>query len=150
MNIKFKKSDGTVVPGQVTLQDEADENEDLVAVKIKLAEKTYEARAESYFETLQNLRKELERDGIQILCNGAARNVYPSPMTLAMGYGRKAYKMTWGKQAPRKDLVEIFDYDESLVCCGVGGAESVLYGLDSEFEKVVELRTFYFMLIFAL
>lgn len=95
MNIKFKKSDGTVVPGQVTLQDEADENEDLVAVKIKLAEKTYEARAESYFETLQNLRKELERDGIQILCNGAARNVYPSPMTLAMGYGRKAYKMTW-------------------------------------------------------
>lgn len=31
-----------------------------------------------------------------------------------------------------------------------GGAESVLYGLDSEFEKVVELRTFYFMLIFAL
>ena len=49
MNIKFKKSDGTVVPGQVTLQDEADENEDLVAVKIKLAEKTYEARAESYF-----------------------------------------------------------------------------------------------------
>ena len=119
VNIKFKKYDGTVVPGQVTLQNEADENEDLVAVKIKLAEKTYEARAESYFETLQNLRKELERDGIQILCNGAARNVYPSPMTLAMGYGRKASKMTWGKQALRKDLVDIFGYDESLVCCGV-------------------------------
>ena len=91
MNIKFKKSNGAVVLGQVTLQDEAPENEDLVAVEIKLAEKTYDAVAESYFETLQNLRQELERDGIQILCNGAAKNVYPSPMTLAMGEVRRAY-----------------------------------------------------------
>lgn len=119
MNIKFKKSNGAVVLGQVTLQDEAPENEDLVAVEIKLAEKTYDAVAESYFETLQNLRQELERDGIQILCNGAAKNVYPSPMTLAMGEGRRAYKMTWGKQALMKDLVDIFDYDESLICCSV-------------------------------
>ena len=119
MNIKFKKSNGAVVLGQVTLQDEAPENEDLVAVEIKLAEKTYDAVAESYFEILQNLRQELERDGIQILCNGAAKNVYPSPMTLAMGEGRRAYKMTWGKQALMKDLVDIFDYDESLICCSV-------------------------------
>ena len=119
MNIKFKISNGAVVLGQVTLQDEAPENEDLVAVEIKLAEKTYDAVAESYFETLQNLRQELERDGIQILCNGAAKNVYPSPMTLAMGEGRRAYKMTWGKQALMKDLVDIFDYDESLICCSV-------------------------------
>ena len=40
-------------------------------------------------------------------------------MTLAMGEGRRAYKMTWGKQALMKDLVDIFDYDESLICCSV-------------------------------
>ena len=119
MNIKFKKSDGTVVLGQVTLQNEVSENEYLVAVEIKLEEKTYNAVAESYFETLQDLRQELERDGIQILCNGAAKNVYPSPMALAMGEGRRAYRMTWGKQALQKDVVDIFDYDESLICCSV-------------------------------
>ena len=67
----------------------------------------------------RSIRKDLEHDGIQILCNGAARNVYPSPMMLNMGEGRSAYKVTLGHQALMKDVVDIFDYDESLICCSV-------------------------------
>ena len=98
MIIKFKLNEGPVIQGEVILHDEFSLEEDLVAVEIKLPSKTFFAKAESYFEALQCIRKDLEPDGIQILCNGAARNVYPSPMMLSMGEGRTAYKVTLGHQ----------------------------------------------------
>lgn len=119
MIIKFKLNEGTVIQGEVILHDEFSVEEDLVAVELKLPSKTFFTKAESYFEALQCIRKDLEHDGIQILCNGAARNVYPSPMMLNMGEGRSAYKVTFGHQALMKDVVDIFDYDESLICCSV-------------------------------
>ncbi|MEH7304129.1 hypothetical protein [Neobacillus drentensis] len=51
---------------------------------------------------------------LQIICNGAALNVYPSPMALSMGSGRLAYKLNFGKQAISEDLVDIFDCDDTL------------------------------------
>jgi hypothetical protein len=35
-------------------------------------------------------------------------------MQLAMGSGRRAYKLTYGQQARLKDVVDIFDYDREL------------------------------------
>ena len=111
MIIKFKLNGGIVIQGEVILHDELSLEEDLVAVEIKLSSKTFFAKAESYFEALQCIRKDLE--------HGAAQNVYPSPMMLSMGEGRSAYKVTLGHQALMKDVVDIFDYDESLICCSV-------------------------------
>lgn len=73
-----------------------------------------------------DLRRELEKNEIQIICNGAAKNVYPSRMQLSMGTGIKAYKMYIGKQAKMSDVVNIFDCDGEL-----------------EFVKIEEQSNFY-------
>jgi hypothetical protein len=52
------------------------------------------------------IRRELEKDGIRLRCYGASKNVYPSRMSIEMGAGAQAYKMTMGQQAT--DLVSIF------------------------------------------
>jgi hypothetical protein len=64
------------------------------------------------FDALTSLRKTLEESGIQILCAGARRDVFPSGMSRDMGGGRKAYITKLGNPALRTDLVDIFDYSE--------------------------------------
>lgn len=71
-------------------------------------------KSENFFYALMNLRKELENKNIQIICNGAAKNIYPSPMQMSMGSGKTAYKLCMGKQARNSDVVDIFDCDEDL------------------------------------
>lgn len=71
-------------------------------------------KADNFFSALLTLRKELEKKNIQIVCNGAARNVYPSSMQMSMGSGRIAYKLSKGQQAKNSDIVDIFDCDEEL------------------------------------
>lgn len=63
---------------------------------------------------MKNLRKKLEKKDIQIICNGAAKNIYPSTMQLSMGTGRVAYKLFIGERARQSHIVDIFDYDEDL------------------------------------
>lgn len=69
---------------------------------------------ENFFFALLDLRKDLERENMQIMCNGAAKNVYPSSMQLSMELGRTAYRLYTGQQARTKDMVDIFDSDKSL------------------------------------
>lgn len=88
-------------------------------IYIEINGKKYNANAENYFTALQNLRSILEKQGVQICCNGAARNVYPSPMLLSMGDGYMAYKLFKGSNASMANLVNIFDYDNSLEWCTV-------------------------------
>ena len=62
------------------------------------------------FETLREMRKELESTGVQLLCAGARTDVWPSGMSRSMAGGRKAYILHIGKQATER--VDIFDYAE--------------------------------------
>jgi hypothetical protein len=71
-------------------------------------------KGENFFSALLALRSELEKEKIQIVCNGSAKNVYPSRMQLSMGTGRKAYKLSIGQQAKNSNMVDIFDCDEEL------------------------------------
>jgi hypothetical protein len=63
---------------------------------------------DTFFETLIEVRRELESKGIKLLCKGCNRNVYPSAMILNMGVARKAYTLTLGEQAKMNSLVDIF------------------------------------------
>lgn len=63
---------------------------------------------------MTDVRKNLETLNIQICCNGAARNVYPSNMQRSMGSGRVAYKLYSGERAKLEDVVDIFDCDDRL------------------------------------
>jgi len=59
------------------------------------------------FECLIALRRELEKAGDRILCNGARVDAYPSGMSRSMGGARKVYITELGK--PGTELVKIFD-----------------------------------------
>jgi hypothetical protein len=61
------------------------------------------AEHEHPFFALAEIRLELEKKGLKILCNGAKRNVYPSGMS---AIGELAYELKIGKQA--KKQVNIF------------------------------------------
>jgi hypothetical protein len=63
------------------------------------------------FECFSQIRTSLPR--IVFLCKGAKRNVYPSRMSSQMAGGLLAYELKLGEQALKKDIVNIFDYEES-------------------------------------
>ncbi len=96
------------------LYEEAPDDEDMVLIETTIDSQKFSFKSENFFSALQALRKELETKNIQIVCNGAAKNIYPSPMQISMGSGRKAYKLSMGQQAKNLDVVDIFDCDEEL------------------------------------
>jgi hypothetical protein len=72
---------------------------------------------EDFFSALLDLRTRLERDGVQLLCQGARRDVWPSAMARQMGKGLKAYVCELGK--PGTELVEIFEVAPPSACVTV-------------------------------
>ncbi|MCG8711060.1 hypothetical protein JHU04_004416 [Brenneria sp. 4F2] len=48
-------------------------------------------------------------------CKGAKKNVLPSRMTRQMTNGLSAYETTLGQQAHKKDLVDIFSYEDKNI-----------------------------------
>src|SRR5438445_3727542 len=70
---------------------------------------TRAADASDAFECLCLLRKQLDREGIRLCCNGARLNVWPSGMARDMGGGLKAYVLQIGRRASIDDLVDIFE-----------------------------------------
>lgn len=52
---------------------------------------------------------------ITFFCKGAKINVLPSRMTRQMTSGLSAYETTLGKQARKEDLVDIFDYEDTML-----------------------------------
>lgn len=69
----------------------------------------FSSGGENFFYALIELRKELELRDVKLLCKGCSRDVYPSAMILDMGDAILAYKLTMGKHALTKDLVNIFE-----------------------------------------
>ncbi len=79
-----------------------------VRVVVEYAASQFECVADNYFDALVCIRRQLEPQGARVRCYGSAVNVYPSPMGLSMGHGRKAYSLTLGRRALKDDLVDIF------------------------------------------
>ena len=63
-----------------------------------------------FYECLGNMIKELSH--IKFLCKGAKVNVRPSSMSSQMSAEIMAYEHKLCTRATRKDLVNIFDYDD--------------------------------------
>jgi hypothetical protein len=72
------------------------------------------ASERNLFRALRNLRLELEKHDILLKCFGASEDVYPSGMQEDMGSAELAYKTRLGERALTKDIVNIFDCDESV------------------------------------
>ncbi|MDD0998453.1 hypothetical protein M5G20_21650 [Pseudomonas sp. TNT2022 ID1044] len=65
------------------------------------------------YECLGKIIKELPN--AKFLCKGAKLNVRPSSMSSQMGAGIMAYEHKLGVKASRKDIVNIFDYDDEQI-----------------------------------
>ncbi|MDE6312574.1 MAG: hypothetical protein K2M46_02980 [Lachnospiraceae bacterium] len=76
-------------------------------LRFKLRDLEFTKETDNFFDTLIEIRKELEPRNIKLLCKGCCKNIAPSRMSIEMGAGVIAYIMELGKQATEK--VSIFD-----------------------------------------
>lgn len=107
-------NDGKIFDCILKLYEECPDDEEMVLIELLILGDTISFKHENFFLALQSLRKHLEDKHIQIMCNGAALNVYPSTMQLSMGTGRLAYKVKFGEPAKLNDVVDIFEFDYDL------------------------------------
>jgi hypothetical protein len=82
--------------------------EDLYRVEIVFDGQTFVGVGSDCFDALIEARRHLELQEILVCVEGARKDVWPSGMARSMGAGRKAYRMTLGKQALKSDLVDVF------------------------------------------
>jgi len=78
---------------------------------------------DDFFECLVDLRRLLERDGAQVLCQGARPDVFPSPMMRQSGCST-AYILRMGRPAASGDIVHIFDPADANVVGSVDEQEA--------------------------
>ena len=67
------------------------------------------------FEALVEIRRELESEGIKLLCYGSCKEVHPSGMSRDMSGGVKAYRLTLGWKPGMNDLVHIFETGPDVI-----------------------------------
>jgi len=109
-------SNEATLGSELTCWDEVPELIDGVRMRLEIPDLTFETTsANGYFYALSEIRAKLEAKALLIGCYGGSKNVYPSPMIVAMGHGEKAYKLTLGKPARSADLVNIFDVSDEVV-----------------------------------
>lgn len=95
--------------------EEDPDDADAVRLELSAAGRTWVGSSpEGVFDALVKLRERLESAGLQINCNGAGQNVYPSPMSISMGGGAKAYRLSIGSPARSAELVNIFELSEGV------------------------------------
>ena len=117
-------ANGSTVAGSLLLVEAASpEDEEPCLLRLAFPSSEFTACGPDYFEALIRLRRELEPVGVQILVNGASRDVWPSAMARSMGLGLKAYRMRMGHQALRSDLVPIFELHPDSQPCSIAEQE---------------------------
>ena len=117
VDIKIKHGH-RIINGVIWYEYSPDDS-DILILHIEAEGIILSASANNCFSALTALRKDLEMMNAYPLVMGAHEKVYPSPMQLGMGDGRKAYFQRIGKPALMSDCVDIFDP------CGVDDVSSI-------------------------
>lgn len=117
IQIQIKNELKEILTGEIYLYDEDIDNLENVRIELNYNNKKIKCTEENYFETLIKIRENLEKEGLQMICKGAHRKVYPSAMQLSMGNGRKAYLLELKKTAKLEDIVDIFDKTDNIEEC---------------------------------
>lgn len=60
------------------------------------------------FDALASARRVLEPQDVMLVCNGARRDVFPSPMLRQAAAGRRAYVLDMPRTSGRPSAVDIF------------------------------------------
>jgi hypothetical protein len=115
---------GTTIDGALELSEEPSSGaEEPCVLRLSCAAGEFSAKGPDYFEALIRLRRDLEAGQVQILVNGASRDVWPSAMARSMGLGSRAYRMRLGHQARTSDLVPIFELSAASEPCSIAEQE---------------------------
>jgi len=112
--VKLMGDNSVEITAELIIKEDIPENVDMIILELLINGESIQGQSDNMFDALKELRKKLENKRIQIICNGAARNVYPSAMQFSMGGTRKAYKLYKGEQARMKDMVDIFEIEDGL------------------------------------
>lgn len=113
-NFDISYPDNVTESCRLILAESNDENLVILTMVTASVKKSY--KAASYFMALRSLRLDLEQTGGIIQCNGADKQVFPSPMQLSFG-SQKAYSLTLGQQTRLTDCVDIFETDKNNLTC---------------------------------
>ena len=107
--------DGSRLPAKVVADHLWEPGKDIFRISFAQgAEMRTVESGEDFFEALKQLRLCLEQTGALLYCFGASENVYPSPMQKSMGPAISAYRMRLGSPALNRDIVDIFEADETV------------------------------------
>lgn len=98
-------------------------NPDWIRLGLRFNNQEIVVNNSDYFHAMQEIRLQLEKDGIFLNCYGASRNVYPSGMSIDMGQGLKAYRLTLQEHAKISSLVSIFASGEDVILSTVAEQE---------------------------
>ncbi len=98
-------------------------NPDWIRLGLRFNDQEITVGNPDYFHAMQEIRLQLEKDGIFLNCYGASRNVYPSGMAIDMGQGLKAYRLKIGEHGERSSLVSIFASGEDVILSTVAEQE---------------------------
>jgi hypothetical protein len=108
-------ADGNRIPAVIVAQEGVADGKDINRIELTYGGRTIRAESDAgFFDALQKLRIDLESHGHLLWCFGTSEDVYPSPMQEAMGPAILAYRTKLGQQALSKDIVNIFESDESI------------------------------------
>jgi hypothetical protein len=83
------------------------------ALTLKVGNREFFAGGSDYFDAFCEIRKTMEDEGLQAMCYGACRNVWPSSMARDAG-GLNACLMRDDRPPTRDDLVFIFDSGDDM------------------------------------
>ena len=95
----------------VVLADEGESSDEII-LTITVENHAVTAKADDYFSAYQELRDRLLKIGFGLKCNGSRINATQSAM---MSYTPKVYLVEMGRQALRKDIVDIWG-DCDITC----------------------------------
>jgi len=111
VSVDLLENGNKVLNSVFRIYEEDPENKDNVILEIHFKGKKIVKSSEDFFSAMQAIRTDLELKGIFMQCNGAAKNVYPSPMQRT---GRTAYVLELCCPAKLSNVVDIFETREGL------------------------------------
>lgn len=85
------------------------ETGDICHVQVTCGDLAVVGEGPDLFAALVSARRDLEVHAYQLMCNGARRDVYPSPMQRQALSGRRAYVLTLPRTLSKPPTVDIFD-----------------------------------------
>ncbi len=113
MRLNILHADGSIESGDLELGQTSDRPPDCRLAFSSPRRASVAVESGDYFECLVDLRRTIEKEGGKVLCQGARRDVFPSPMQRRTAGGLSAYIQRLGEKAFEPDTVNVLDEAEA-------------------------------------